>query len=140
MTVVQGSSYFPIEPGCGGYWCSAYLYRPGPYRTIIEVVFYGDTSGESAHVIHDGTDDDAAFVRRSKGVQGVPSDCYQARFNLTFHSSDPFDPLDPRPAWVTGFMVQPDPDDTDDPAAYADGDTAGWEWDGEAHNSASREA
>ena len=35
--------------------------------------------------------------------------------------------------FVTKAMV------SDEDRAYADGDSAGWEWDGAAHNSASRE-
>jgi hypothetical protein len=36
-------------------------------------------------------------------------------------------------------MIEPDYTDSDDPGDFADGDTAGWEWDGDAHNSASRQ-
>jgi hypothetical protein len=129
----NASVYFTLDPATRLYWVSFYLYRPGGYRTRVYAGVYTPT-GEIGIDIYDGAEDDAGFVRRYQGI-AVPDDATDVLFSIFS-----YDNAVGRDSWLTGFMIEPDYTDSDDPGDFADGDTAGWEWDGEAHNSASREA
>lgn len=129
----NASRYFTLDPATRLYWVSFYLYRPGGYRTRVYAGVYTPT-GEICVTIYDGAEDEAGFVRRYQGI-AVPDDATDVLFGIFS-----YDNAVGRDSWLTGFMIEPDYTDSDDPGDFADGDTAGWEWDGEAHNSASREA
>ena len=129
--LVASSNQMAVTPGVL-YWMSAYLYRPGGYAEEMAISFWGPTSGWTTTNFYSGTPDDVAFVRRYGSVYS-PDDAVGVQIRVLTHECVD----NTRAAWVTGFMLQPCPDEGDI-AAWADGDSATWEWDGDAHNSASR--
>ncbi len=134
-TFVQSSGYFYLEEAVRGIWASCFLYRPAGKRTKVELSVWGEESGAATIQLYDDDEADAGFVRRFRGL-GLQPDHLRFDIVCTFYDCT----AEEGEAWVTGFMVEPDPDDSDDPGAYADGDTGGWEWDGTPHESTSRES